>query len=377
MTLPALSSPCSPPLLWPLPLTAPSRCAQEFLKQKYLEERDKRLDAQTAKGQEQYVSELAQNEQWKHLLVDPYVEEKIEREPIQQEMEVLCIGAGFGGLLAAARCRMAGVEVCLMEKGAGVGGTWYWNQYPDAACDVVSAALVSASACSPRRCRSPPCPASQEGYSYMPLLEETDYMPERKYAKGPEILAHCDRILTKYDLHDKIFYQTVSTGCDWDEDTGRWTVTTDRGDRFTAKYVINSTGPLHKPKLADISGMELFKGTYWHTSRWNWDFTGPQSEDEEQTLPGLHGLRVGIIGTGASAVQVIPPMAKAAKHLYVFQRTPSSIDIRADRPTDPERWAKDASEPGFAYRRRAYFDVSIPTPQNLTLSSSEPDLVRA
>ena len=135
--------------------------------------------------------------------------------------------------------------------------------------------------------------------------------------------------------------------------------------------------PLHKPKLADISGMDLFKGTYWHTSRWNWDFTGPQSEDEEQTLPGLHGLRVGIIGTGASAVQVIPPMAKAAKHLYVFQRTPSSIDIRADRPTDPERWAKDASEPGFAYRRRAYFDVSIPTPQNLTLSSSQPALVRA
>ena len=145
------------------------------------------------------------------------MEEKIEREPIQQEMEVLCIGAGFGGLLAAARCRMAGVEVCLMEKGAGVGGTWYWNQYPDAACDV-------------------------EGYSYMPLLEETDYMPERKYAKGPEILAHCDRILTKYDLHDKIFYQTVSTGCDWDEETGRWTVTTTRGDTFTAKYVINSTG---------------------------------------------------------------------------------------------------------------------------------------
>ena len=190
---------------------------QDFLKKKYLEERDKRLDAQTAKGQEQYVSELADNEQWKHLLVDPYVEEKIEREPIQQEMEVLCIGAGFGGLLAAARCRMAGVEVCLMEKGAGVGGTWYWNQYPDAACDV-------------------------EGYSYMPLLEETDYMPERKYAKGPEILAHCDRILTKYSLHDKIFYQTVSTGCDWDEETGRWTVTTDRGDTFTAKYVINSTG---------------------------------------------------------------------------------------------------------------------------------------
>jgi cyclohexanone monooxygenase len=185
-----------------------------------------------------------------------------------------------------------------------------------------------------------------------------DYMPQRKYAKGPEILSHCNAILDKYELTDSIFYQTVSTSCSWDEASQRWIVITDRGDTFRARYVVNSTGPLHKPKLADISGMDRFEGTYWHTSRWNWDFTGPQVEDAEQTLGGLHGLRVGIIGTGASAVQVIPPMAKAAKHLYVFQRTPSSIDVRADRPTDPERWAKDSQEPGFAYKRRAYFDAA-------------------
>ena len=209
---------------------SPSSIDPEYLKQKYREERDKRLDSQTAAGQKQYISELAQSEQWNHLMADPYVEDLVERAPVEWTLDVLCIGAGFGGILSAARCKMHGIgDVWLLEKGGGVGGTWYWNQYPDAACDV-------------------------EGYSYMPLLEELDYMPQRKYAKGPEILSHCDAILDKYELHDKVFYQTVSTGCSWDAAAQRWTVITDRGDTLRAKYVINSTGPLHKPKLADIKG---------------------------------------------------------------------------------------------------------------------------
>jgi cyclohexanone monooxygenase len=202
------------------------------------------------------------------------------------------------------------------------------NQYPGAACDV-------------------------EAYAYMPLLEELNVIPTHKYAKGPEIIKHCERIVHKYGLHDSTVFQTAVTDCKWDAGMQRWVVLTDRGDRLLPRFVVTSTGPLNKPKLADIAGMQTFAGKSFHTSRWDYDLTGAAADG----LPGLNGLRVGIIGTGATAVQVIPNLAKSAAHLYVFQRTPSSIDIRNDTPTDQEKWAeKNRTRPGHATQFREKYD---------------------
>lgn len=288
----------------------------EALRARYREERDKRLRQD---GNEQYV-EMAGK--FAHYLEDPYIETPIEREPFSDEVEVLVIGGGFGGLLAGARLRDAGIEdVRMVEKGADFGGTWYWNRYPGAACDI-------------------------ESYVYLPLLEETGFMPERKYSRGPEILEYSQRIAKQYDLYRDALFQTEVTDLTWNEDAGRWIVSTNRGDAIRARYVIMANGPLHRPKLPGIPGIESFEGHTFHTSRWDYDYTGGD------TTGGLDRLRdktVGIIGTGATAVQVVPHLGASAKQLYVFQRTPSSIDVRGDRPTDPE-WAGSLEEGWHKYR---------------------------
>ena len=213
---------------------------------------------------------------------DPYAEEVIDREPIVDEVEVLFIGGGFSALLTSARLRQRGVEsIRIVERGADVGGTWYWNRYPGVACDVVS-------------------------YDYLPLLDELDYVPTRHYAGGPEILAHCQAIARKYDLYDLAVFQTTVTSTIWNETDQVWVVTTDRGDTMRARFVICANGTLAKPRLALIDGMETFEGTSFHTSRWDYDFTGADLEN-------LADLRVGIIGTGASAVQIVPNLGATAK----------------------------------------------------------------
>ncbi len=264
-----------------------------------------------------------------HLLVDPYTA-PAERTPLDEETEVLIVGAGFGGLLAAGRLREAGVDdFRIVEAGGDVGGTWYWNRYPGAACDV-------------------------ESYIYFPLLEETGYMPVERYSKAAEIRAHGKRIADHYQLYPRSLFSTKVSALDWDEQAARWVVTTDRGDRIAARFVVLTTGPLNRPKLPAIPGIETFAGHSFHTSRWDYAYTGGTATEP---MAGLADKMVGIIGTGATAVQCVPPLAASAKQLFVFQRTPSSVDARNNSLTDPV-WAATLT-PGWQQRRRDSFDAQL------------------
>ncbi|MGE0425147.1 MAG: flavin-containing monooxygenase [Reyranellaceae bacterium] len=258
---------------------------------------------------------MAMEGEFARYLDDVYSEPPIPREALEDETEVLVIGAGFGALLLWYKLRAAGfTDVRICEKGGDVGGTWYWNRYPGIACDV-------------------------ESYSYLPLLEEMGYYPSMKFASGFEILEYCQAMAQRYGFYDRCLFHTTVTRTTWDEASARWIVETDRGDKMRARFVVLANGILTTPKLARIEGMESFAGESFHTSRW--DYT-----------VDLEGKRVGIIGTGATAVQVIPEIAKVVKHLYVFQRTPSTIDVRDQRATtqgEIEAWSKD---PGWSLRRR-------------------------
>ena len=297
-----------------------SRKPQEYydgIKQKFAEERDLRLNYRP-EGTAQYTSDLTGS--MATYEIDTYGGEITPREPINDTVECLFIGGGFSALLTSARLREYGVEsIRIVERGADVGGTWYWNRYPGVACDVIA-------------------------YDYLPLLDEMDYVPKDHYAKGPEILAHCQAIAKKYNLYKLAVFQTTVTSTIWDEEEEMWHLTTDRGDHMKARFVICANGTLSKPKLAKISGMESFQGHSFHTSRWDYDYT-------KDDLLGLQDKVVGIIGTGATAVQAVPGLGAASKELYVFQRTPSSIDIRDDWPTDPN-WARRLKT-GWQAKRRA------------------------
>ncbi len=302
--------------------SAPDPTDREAVLARYLEERDKRLRGD---GNDQYIEIEGQ---LAHYVDDPYVE-RVERDPIEREVNVAVIGGGFAGLVTGARLREAGVDdVCLIEKGGDVGGTWYWNRYPGAQCD--TAAMV-----------------------YLPLLEETGHAPTEKYTHGPEILEHSRRIARHYGLYDDAILSTEVTDVIWDEPSSRWLVSTDRGDTIRARFVTLGTGPLHKPKLPGIPGIEDFTGHSFHTSRWDYDYTGGSPDGDR--LDGLADKRVGIIGTGATAVQCIPHLAEAAGELHVFQRTPSSIDIRNNHPIDPE-WF-ETLEPGWQRRWLENFTI--------------------
>ncbi|HKV54273.1 MAG TPA: NAD(P)/FAD-dependent oxidoreductase [Candidatus Binataceae bacterium] len=288
----------------------------ERIKQKFAEERDLRLKYRP-EGTKQYTSDL--EGPLARYEIDPYAGEVTPREAINDTVECLFIGGGFSALLTSARLREVGVEsIRIVERGADVGGTWYWNRYPGAACDVVA-------------------------YDYLPLLDEMNYVPSRHYAKGPEIFAHCQAIARRYNLYELAVFNTTVTSTVWNEAERMWHLTTDRGDNIRARFVICANGTLSKPKLSKIAGMETFKGHSFHTSRWDYAYTKPD-------LSGLSEKVVGIIGTGASAVQAIPNLGVAAKELYVFQRTPSSIDVRDDWPTDQE-WARKL-RPGWQAKRR-------------------------
>jgi len=303
----------------PIGLAARPTRPQEFydnVKRKFAEERDLRLNYRPD-GTAQYTSDLSGD--LARYEVDPYGGEVTPRAPINDTVECLFIGGGFSALLTSARLREYGVEsIRIVERGADVGGTWYWNRYPGVACDVVA-------------------------YDYLPLLDELDYVPKNHYSRGPEIFAHCQAIAKKYNLYELATFQTTVTSTVWNEAEQMWHIGTDRGDHMKARFVICANGTLSKPKLAKIKGLENFKGHSFHTSRWDYAYTRPD-------LSGLENKVVGIIGTGATAVQAIPGLGAAAKELYVFQRTPSSIDVRDDWPTDPN-WARRLPK-GWQTRRR-------------------------
>ncbi len=292
----------------------------DALRRKYSEERDKRVRVD---GNEQYQDVVGD---FAHYLNDPYVEPLV-REPLYDDVEVVIIGGGFGGLLTGARLREAGIQdLRVIEKGGDFGGTWYWNRYPGAACDV-------------------------ESYIYLPLLEELGYIPKEKYTHAPEILKHSRAIGEHFDLYRNACFQTEVTEVRWDDDAQRWIISTNRADRMRARFVCMANGPLHRPKLPGIAGVETYRGHSFHTSRWDYDYTGGTSDGG---LSGLAGKRIGIIGTGATAVQCVPHIGAAAGELFVFQRTPSSIDVRNNRDTDPA-WAKSL-EPGWQKRRMENFN---------------------
>ena len=296
----------------------------EYLRKKYREERDKRLRQD---GNEQYQEVSGE---FSYFVEDPYLDEEITREAIKEDAEVVIIGGGFGGMLAGARLREAGIDdFRIIEKGGDFGGTWYWNRYPGASCDI-------------------------ESYIYFPLLEETGFVPKQKYTNAPETLEYCKVISEKFKLYDKALLQTEVTATNWDEGSLRWTVTTNQGDEIKARYIVHSNGPLNRPKLPAIKGINDYKGHTFHTSRWDYEYTGGSSHGD---LSRLKDKKVAIIGTGATAVQCVPHLGASAEKLYVFQRTPSSIDVRNNQPTDPE-WIS-TQEPGWHDARRKNFETLL------------------
>jgi cation diffusion facilitator CzcD-associated flavoprotein CzcO len=296
----------------------------DALHEKYLYERDKRVRPD---GIAQYVEVKGD---FTHYVDDPYVEPGFTRPPLFDHVEVAIIGGGFGGLLMGARLREAGLQKIRMVESAGdFGGTWYWNRYPGAMCDV-------------------------ESYCYLPLLEELNYIPKHKYSFAPEILEHSRAIARHFRLYDDALLQTAVTGLTWDEQASAWVITTSRGDRFTAQFVAMANGPLSRPKLPGIPGINDFKGHTFHTSRWDYRYTGGSSEGG---LTGLADKRVGIIGTGATAIQCVPHLGEWAKELYVFQRTPSSVDVRNNAETDPA-WVATLT-PGWQRRRQDNFNILV------------------
>jgi len=303
------------------------------LREKYAAERAKRLRAD---GNSQYQEITGK---YAHYNADPYVAPGFTRPALHEELDVVIVGGGFGGLLAAARLQKAGItNLRIIEKAGDFGGTWYWNRYPGAQCDI-------------------------ESYMYLPLLEETGYIPKEKYSFAPEIFEHAQRIGQHFHLYERACFQTQIKEARWDEGAGRWTISTDRGDVFQARFVVMSSGPLNRPKLPAIPGIEQFKGHTFHTSRWDYNFTGG---DTTGNLHKLKDKRVGIIGTGATAIQSVPHLGQHAQQLYVFQRTPSSVDERGNKPTDPE-WVRTL-KPGWQdYRNHNFCSIlaGVPVEEDL------------
>ena len=310
---------------------------KEVLKQKYREERDKRLRSDGIKQYRRLAgTHLA------HYLQDPYTP-ITERAPKTDHVTVAFIGGGFAGLVTGARLVEQGItDVRIIDKAGDFGGTWYWNRYPGAQCDTAS-------------------------FVYMPLLEETGHMPTEKYAHAPEILEHCQRIGKQFGLYDNALFHTEVTDLEWDESRSVWIIRTSRDDEFTAQFLGMGTGPLHVPKLPGIPGIEDFEGHSFHTSRWDYDYTG--GDPFGAPMEKLADKRVAIIGTGATSVQAIPHLAKACGTLYVFQRTPSSVDVRANHPIDPE-WFATINTPGWQQRWLENFTA------NQTGGFAEEDLVQ-
>ncbi|MFJ6572531.1 flavin-containing monooxygenase [Streptomyces sp. NPDC091292] len=289
------------------------------LRQRYHRERERRVRPD---GARQYLATDAEAE-FGYYAADPYTGEVADREPLHDTVDVAVVGGGFGGILAGARLRQQGVaRVRIVETGGDFGGTWYWNRYPGVHCDI-------------------------EAHVYLPLLDETGYVPEWKYAPGEEIRRHAVRVARQFDLYPDALFSTVVTSLTWDEASEMWIVATDRGDAFRATYVVTATGTLSEPKLPGIPGIKDFKGHTFHTSRWDYAYTGGTPDGG---MTGLADRRVGIVGTGATGIQVIPKLADDAARVYVFQRTPSTVDVRANRRTSAEDVG--AGHDGWARRRR-------------------------
>ncbi len=305
----------------------------EAVRARYLAERDKRLVPGRAD-----IRDLLSDDRFARYRADPFTP-FVERDAIDEDLDVVIIGAGLAGLCVGAQLRMAGVDrIRLIDEAGGIGGTWYWNRYPGIMCDV-------------------------ESYIYLPMLEEMGYTPVDRYSKGEEILRHLIAIGEKYDLADDALLHTRNESSTWDENLGRWIVRTDRGDTLRTSYLVLATGILNLMKLPQIEGMEDFGGASFHTARWDYDYTGG---DADGGLEGLAGKSVALIGTGASGIQVLPHLAEAAEKVYVLQRTPSAVGVRGNRPTPAG--LIETLEPGWQRARMDNFQaimLGLPVDEDL------------
>ncbi|MFC7258397.1 flavin-containing monooxygenase [Streptomyces lutosisoli] len=306
------------------------------LRAKYLFERDKRIRRE---GQKQYLE--AEGEFEEFYEADPYTP-VVPRPPISDDIDVAILGGGLSGLIAAARIQQAGVSSFrVIELGGDFGGAWYWNRYPGIQCDT-------------------------DCYCYLPMLEETGYIPKQKYSFGDEVFEHCQRIGKHFGLYDKAVFSTLIRSLEWDDSILRWRIGTNRGDDIRARFVVMCQGPFNRPKLPGIPGITDFEGHTFHTARWDYAYTGG---DVSGGLDKLADKRIAVIGTGASGIQVVPHLARSAQHLYVFQRTPSYIDERGNVPTDPA-WVKTL-EPGWQKERQRNFHTAAFE----AFAPGQPDLV--
>lgn len=307
------------------------------LRKKYRQERDKRLNPEAG---EQYVRVAGKL----HDIFATDLHKPVEpRDPVSEEIDVAILGAGFGGIQAAYHLMRAKVtDFRNIDLAGDFGGVWYWNRYPGIQCD-------------------------NDAYCYLPLLEETGYMPSKKFADGAEIYEYCRLIARKFGFAHKALFHTLITSLRWDETIRRWRVSTNRGDDIRARFVIMAPGVINMPKLPGVPGIHRFTGKMFHTSRWDYAYTG--GSVQSTVLDKLADKRVAIIGTGATAIQAVPYLAKYAKQLYVLQRTPSSVDERPNPPTDPE-WVSTL-QPGWQRLRQQNFQraaMEFPKP-------GEPDLI--
>jgi cation diffusion facilitator CzcD-associated flavoprotein CzcO len=296
----------------------------ESVRARYLAERDKRLVPGRAD-----IRDLRTDEHFARYRDDPFTP-LTERDPVTDTVDVVIVGGGIAGILAGAQLRKAGVErIRIIDQAGGIGGTWYWNRYPGVMCDI-------------------------ESYIYLPMLEELDYIPTRRYAYGEEILGHLEAVADRFDLVDDALFHTGVTRAEWHEDEARWRIRTDRGDEVSSRWYVLAVGILNLMKLPTIPGMEDFAGRSFHSARWDYAYTGG---GPHQSLTGLADKVVALIGTGATGIQCVPPLAESAKHLYVFQRTPSAIGERGNRPTDPD--FAEGLEPGWQRDRMDNFQAII------------------
>ena len=295
----------------------------DSVRDKYAEERAKRMTEDRG-----VLYDLRADERFAEYTKDPFTP-FVERDALTEDVDVAIIGAGMSGVTVGAKLRDLGVrKVVLIDKAGGVGGTWYWNRYPGVMCDV-------------------------ESYIYMPMLEELNYVPTTRYAFGDEIRRHLDAVATKYGLVDDALFQTGVETSEWDEDASRWVLRTDRGDEIRARYLIMAPGILNLMKLPAIPGMDEFEGKAFHTARWDYEYTGGGPDDPH--LAKLADKVVAVVGVGASGIQAVPPIGESAKHTYVFQRTPSAIGERGNRPTPPE--FNEQLKPGWQRERMENFSA--------------------
>jgi cyclohexanone monooxygenase len=291
----------------------------QALRERYALERDKRLRPE---GNKQYLKVEAEGE-FGSYLAPHFGAPPIARDAADLDVDVMIIGGGFTGLQTAAKLRARGVnDLLIIERLPDFGGNWYWNRYPGAACD-------------------------SEAYCYLPLLEETGYVPTHRYTDAGEICAHAQRIGRHFSLYPQTLFQTNVTSMVWSDEILRWVVETDQKDTVRARFVVLAAGETYSAiKLPGIPGITEFRGKSFHTARWDYEYTGGSVKG------GMHKLadkRVAIIGTGCSAVQIIPHLGDSAKHAYVFQRTPAFVEPRNNQLTDPA-WAQSLT-PGWQERR--------------------------